>query len=60
MVWIADRAKGQVQFSDLSLLPLENIAMVHPAAAMAACICTFHPKWDERPLLFKGHKLPAA
>jgi hypothetical protein len=30
---------------------LENIAMAHPAVAMAACIGANHPKWDERPLL---------
>jgi fatty-acyl-CoA synthase len=30
---------------------VENIAMAHPAVAMAACIGIPHPKWDERPLL---------
>ena len=32
-------------------IDLENIAMAHPAVAMAACIAAKHPKWDERPLL---------
>ena len=32
-------------------IDLENIAMAHPAVAMAACIAARHPKWDERPLL---------
>jgi fatty-acyl-CoA synthase len=30
---------------------VENIAVAHPAVAMAACIGVPHPKWDERPLL---------
>jgi len=32
-------------------IDLENIAMAHPAVAMAACIAARHLKWDERPLL---------
>jgi len=30
---------------------VENIAMAHPAVAMAACIGMKHPKWDERPII---------
>ena len=37
-------------------IDLENIAMAHPAVAMAACIAARHPKWDERPLLVVGKK----
>jgi fatty-acyl-CoA synthase len=35
----------------ISSIDVENIAMAHPAVAMAACIAVPHPKWDERPLL---------
>ena len=35
----------------ISSIDVENIAMAHPAVAMAACIAVAHPKWDERPLL---------
>ena len=35
----------------ISSIDVENIAMGHPAVAMAACIAVPHPKWDERPLL---------
>lgn len=37
-------------------IDLENIAMAHPAVAMAACIGVRHPKWDERPLLVVAKK----
>jgi fatty-acyl-CoA synthase len=30
---------------------VENIAVAHPAVAMAACIGIKHPKWDERPII---------
>ena len=30
---------------------MENIAVAHPAVAMAACIGVLHPKWDERPII---------
>ncbi|HEX5286730.1 MAG TPA: long-chain fatty acid--CoA ligase, partial [Polaromonas sp.] len=30
---------------------IENIAVAHPAVAMAACIGVAHPKWDERPIV---------
>jgi fatty-acyl-CoA synthase len=35
----------------ISSIEIENIAVAHPAVAMAACIAVPHPKWDERPLL---------
>ena len=31
---------------------LENAAVGHPAVAEAACVGMYHPKWDERPVLF--------
>jgi fatty-acyl-CoA synthase len=39
---------------------VENIAVAHPAVAMAACIGVRHPKWDERPLLVVVKKPGAA
>ena len=35
----------------ISSIEIENIAVAHPAIAMAACIGVFHPKWDERPIV---------
>ena len=35
----------------ISSIDVENIAMAHPAVAMAACIGMPHPKWDERPIV---------
>jgi len=35
----------------ISSIEVENIAMAHPAVAMAACIGMHHPKWDERPIV---------
>ena len=37
-------------------IDLENVAMAHPAVALAACIAVPHPKWDERPLLVVQRK----
>jgi fatty-acyl-CoA synthase len=50
---ITDRAKDVIKSGGewIGSIDLENIAMAHPAVAMAACIAAFHPKWDERPLL---------
>ncbi len=48
-----DRSKDVMKSGGewIGSIDLENIAMAHPAVAMAACIAAFHPKWDERPLL---------
>ena len=50
---ITDRAKDVIKSGGewIGSIDLENIAMGHPAVAMAACIAAHHPKWDERPLL---------
>jgi fatty-acyl-CoA synthase len=50
---ITDRSKDVIKSGGewISSIELENIAMAHPAVAMAACIALPHPKWDERPLL---------
>jgi fatty-acyl-CoA synthase len=50
---ITDRAKDVIKSGGewIGSIDLENIAMAHPAVAMAACIAVHHPKWDERPLL---------
>jgi acyl-CoA synthetase (AMP-forming)/AMP-acid ligase II len=50
---ITDRAKDVIKSGGewIGSIDLENIAMAHPAVAMAACIGAKHPKWDERPLL---------
>jgi 3-(methylthio)propionyl---CoA ligase len=50
---ITDRSKDVIKSGGewIGSIDLENIAMSHPAVAMAACIATHHPKWDERPLL---------
>jgi 3-(methylthio)propionyl---CoA ligase len=50
---ITDRSKDVIKSGGewISSIDIENIAMAHPAVAMAACIAIAHPKWDERPLL---------
>ena len=50
---ITDRSKDVIKSGGewISSIDIENIAMAHPAIAMAACIAVPHPKWDERPLL---------
>jgi 3-(methylthio)propionyl---CoA ligase len=50
---ITDRSKDVIKSGGewISSIDIENIAMAHPAVAMAACIALPHPKWDERPLL---------
>jgi acyl-CoA synthetase (AMP-forming)/AMP-acid ligase II len=50
---ITDRAKDVIKSGGewIGSIDLENIAMAHPAVALAACIGVWHPKWDERPLL---------
>jgi len=50
---ITDRTKDVIKSGGewISSIEIENIAVAHPAVAMAACIAAVHPKWDERPLL---------
>ena len=50
---ITDRSKDVIKSGGewIGSIDLENIAMGHPAVAMAACIAVPHPKWAERPLL---------
>ncbi len=50
---ITDRSKDVIKSGGewISSIDIENVAMSHPAVAMAACIGVPHPKWDERPLL---------
>ncbi|MEB2284290.1 MAG: long-chain fatty acid--CoA ligase [Polyangiaceae bacterium UTPRO1] len=52
-MYITDRSKDVIKSGGewIGSIELENIAMAHPAVAMAACIAAHHPKWDERPLL---------
>jgi len=50
---ITDRSKDVIKSGGewISSIDVENIAMGHPAVAMAACIGVKHPKWDERPII---------
>jgi fatty-acyl-CoA synthase len=50
---ITDRSKDVIKSGGewIGSIDLENVAMAHPAVAMAACIGVRHPKWDGRPLL---------
>ncbi|MEN9888095.1 MAG: hypothetical protein RL559_132 [Pseudomonadota bacterium] len=50
---ITDRSKDVIKSGGewISSIDVENIAMAHPAVAMAACIGIHHPKWDERPIV---------
>ena len=50
---ITDRTKDVIKSGGewISSIDIENIAMGHPAVAMAACIGMAHPKWDERPIV---------
>ncbi|QRQ84286.1 3-(methylthio)propionyl-CoA ligase [Cupriavidus oxalaticus] len=50
---ITDRSKDVIKSGGewISSIDIENIAMAHPAVAMAACIGVKHPKWDERPVV---------
>jgi len=61
-VQITDRSKDVIKSGGewIGSIDLENIAMGHPAVAMAACIGVKHPKWDERPLLVVVRKPGAA
>nr|WP_315184381.1 3-(methylthio)propionyl-CoA ligase [uncultured Albidiferax sp.] len=50
---ITDRSKDVIKSGGewISSIAVENIAVAHPAVAMAACIGVSHPKWDERPIV---------
>ena len=50
---ITDRSKDVIKSGGewISSIDVENIAVAHPAIAMAACIGVKHPKWDERPVV---------
>ena len=50
---ITDRSKDVIKSGGewISSIEIENIAVAHPAVAMAACIGVAHPKWDERPII---------
>ena len=50
---ITDRSKDVIKSGGewISSIDIENIAMAHPAVAIAACIGVKHPKWDERPII---------
>lgn len=55
---ITDRTKDVIKSGGewISSIDVENIAMGHPAVAMAACIGMPHPKWDERPIVAVAKK----
>ena len=59
---ITDRSKDVIKSGGewISSIDIENIAMAHPAVAMAACIGMAHPKWDERPIVAVALKAQAA
>ena len=50
---ITDRSKDVIKSGGewISSIDVVNIAVAHPAVAMAACIGVKHPKWDERPII---------
>ena len=50
---ITDRAKDVIKSGGewISSIDIENIAVGHPKAHLAAVIGVTHPKWDERPVL---------
>ena len=50
---ITDRSKDVIKSGGewISSIAIENLAMAHPAVAMAACVGMPHPKWDERPIV---------
>ena len=58
---ITDRSKDVIKSGGewIGSIDLENVAMGHPAVALAACIAVKHPKWDERPLLVVQKKAGA-
>jgi len=59
---ITDRSKDVIKSGGewISSIDVENIAVAHPAVAMAACVGMKHPKWDERPVIAVVKKPGAA
>ena len=55
---ITDRSKDVIKSGGewISSIDIENIAVAHPAVAMAACVGMAHPKWDERPIVLVVRK----
>ncbi len=51
---LTDRTKDVIKSGGewISSVELENAAVGHAAVAEAACVGMYHPKWDERPVLF--------
>ena len=51
---LTDRTKDVIKSGGewISSVELENAAVGHPEVAEAACVGMYHPKWDERPVLF--------
>ncbi|KUO56199.1 MAG: long-chain fatty acid--CoA ligase [Sphingomonadales bacterium BRH_c42] len=59
---LTDRTKDVIKSGGewISSVELENAAMGHPDVAEAAAVGIYHPKWDERPVLFVVRKEGAA
>jgi len=55
---ITDRSKDLIKSGGewISSVDIENTAIGHPDLIIAACIGIYHPKWEERPLLFAVKK----
>jgi len=51
---LTDRTKDVIKSGGewISSVELENAAIGHPAVVEAAAVGIYHPKWDERPVLF--------
>ena len=50
---ITDRTKDVIKSGGewISSIDVDNAVMSHPQVKLAATVATFHPKWDERPVL---------
>jgi 3-(methylthio)propionyl---CoA ligase len=50
---ITDRTKDVIKSGGewISSIDVENAIMSHPKVKLAATVATYHPKWDERPVL---------
>ena len=55
---LTDRTKDVIKSGGewISSVELENAAVGHPGVAEAAAVGMYHPKWDERPVLFVVRK----